>query len=50
MLRAGRKEWEPCFFTVVVWRDEAEAWRPVPAKGSRVVVVAGAAELDRRRL
>jgi single-strand DNA-binding protein len=36
---SGRREQEASFFTVVVWRDQAEhAARPL-AKGSRVVVV-----------
>jgi single-strand DNA-binding protein len=36
---SGRREQEASFFTVVVWRDQAEhAARPL-AKGSRVVVM-----------
>jgi single-strand DNA-binding protein len=36
---SGRREQELSFFTVIVWRDQAEhAARPL-AKGSRVVVV-----------
>jgi single-strand DNA-binding protein len=35
----GRREQEPSFFTVVVWRDQAEHAAESLAKGSRVVVV-----------
>jgi hypothetical protein len=36
---SGRRELEPSFFTVVVWRDQAEhAARPL-AKGSRAMVI-----------
>jgi single-strand DNA-binding protein len=35
----GRREQEPSFFTVVVWRDQAEHAAQSLAKGSRVVVV-----------
>ena len=35
----GRKEQEPSFFTVIVWRDQAEHASQSLAKGSRVVVV-----------
>jgi single-stranded DNA-binding protein len=47
---SGRREQEASFFTVVVWRDQAEHASQSLAKGSRVVVVgpAPAAELDRR--
>jgi single-strand DNA-binding protein len=36
---SGRRELEPSFFTVVVWRDQAEHAAESLAKGSRVVVV-----------
>jgi single-strand DNA-binding protein len=36
---SGRREQEPSFFTVVVWRDQAEHTAKSLAKGSRVVVV-----------
>jgi single-strand DNA-binding protein len=36
---SGRREGEPSFFTVVVWRDQAEHATASLAKGSRVVVV-----------
>jgi single-strand DNA-binding protein len=36
---AGRREQEPSFFTVVVWRDQAEHAAESLTKGSRVVVV-----------
>ena len=35
----GRRELEPSFFTVLVWRDQAEHAAESLAKGSRVVVV-----------
>jgi single-strand DNA-binding protein len=35
----GRREQEASFFTVVVWRDQAEHAAQALAKGSRVVVV-----------
>jgi single-strand DNA-binding protein len=35
----GRREQEPSFFTVVVWRDQAQHASQSLAKGSRVVVV-----------
>jgi hypothetical protein len=35
---SGRREQEPSFFTVVVWRDQAEHAAQSLAKGSRVVV------------
>ena len=35
---SGRREQEPSFFTVVVWRDQAEHTAQSLAKGSRVVV------------
>jgi hypothetical protein len=46
---SGRREQEPSFFTVVVWRDQAEHASQSLTKGSRVVVVgpAPAARLDR---
>jgi single-strand DNA-binding protein len=36
---SGRREQEASFFTVVVWRDQAEHAAESVAKGSRVVVV-----------
>jgi single-strand DNA-binding protein len=36
---SGRREQEASFFTVVVWRDQAEHAAESLAKGSRVVVV-----------
>src|ERR671910_3879159 len=36
---SGRREQEPSFFTVVVWRDQAEHAAGSLSKGSRVVVV-----------
>jgi single-strand DNA-binding protein len=36
---SGRREQEPSFFTVVVWRDQAEHAAESLAKGSRVMVV-----------
>src|SRR4030095_10505125 len=36
---SGRREKEASFFTVVVWRDQAEHASQSLAKGSRVVVV-----------
>jgi single-strand DNA-binding protein len=36
---SGRREQEPSFFTVVVWRDQAEHAAQSLAKGSRVVVL-----------
>ena len=36
---SGRREQEASFFTVVVWRDQAEHAAPSLARGSRVVVV-----------
>jgi single-strand DNA-binding protein len=36
---SGRKDGEPSFFTVVVWRDQAEHAAQSLSKGSRVVVV-----------
>jgi single-strand DNA-binding protein len=35
----GRREGEPSFFTVVVWRDQAEHAAASLSKGSRVVAV-----------
>ena len=35
----GRREQEPSFFTVIVWRDQAEHAAQSLSKGSRVVVV-----------
>jgi single-strand DNA-binding protein len=39
MAVSGRREQEPSFFTVIVWRDQAEHAAESLAKGSRVVVV-----------
>jgi single-stranded DNA-binding protein len=36
---SGRREQEPSFFAVIVWRDQAEHVADSLAKGSRVVVV-----------
>ena len=36
---SGRREQEPSFFTMVVWRDQAEHAAQSLSKGSRVVVV-----------
>jgi single-strand DNA-binding protein len=36
---SGRREQEPSFFTVVVWREQAEHATQSLAKGSRVVIV-----------
>jgi single-strand DNA-binding protein len=36
---SGRREQEASFFTVIVWRDQAEHTAESLAKGSRVVVV-----------
>jgi single-strand DNA-binding protein len=36
---SGRREQEPSFFTVVVWRDQAEHAAESLAKGSRVVIL-----------
>ena len=36
---SGRREQEASFFTVVVWRDQAEHAAESLSKGSRVVVV-----------
>ena len=36
---SGRRGQEPSFFTVVIWRDQAEHAAESLAKGSRVVVV-----------
>jgi single-strand DNA-binding protein len=36
---SGRREQEPSFFTVIVWRDQAEHAAESLAKGSRIVVV-----------
>ena len=36
---SGRRDQEPSFFTVVVWRDQAEHVAESLSKGSRVVVV-----------
>jgi single-strand DNA-binding protein len=36
---SGRTEQEPSFFTVIVWRDQAEHAAQSLSKGSRVVVM-----------
>jgi single-strand DNA-binding protein len=36
---SGRREQEPSFFTVIVWRDQAEHAAQSLSTGSRVVVV-----------
>jgi single-strand DNA-binding protein len=36
---SGRREQEPSFFTVIVWRDQAEHVAESLSKGSRVVVM-----------
>jgi single-strand DNA-binding protein len=36
---SGRRDQEPSFYTVVVWRDQAEHAEQSLSKGSRVVVV-----------
>jgi single-strand DNA-binding protein len=36
---SGRREQEPSFFTVIVWRDQADHAAQSLSKGSRVVVV-----------
>jgi single-strand DNA-binding protein len=36
---SGRREQEPSFFTVIVWRDQVEHAAQSLSKGSRVVVV-----------
>jgi single-strand DNA-binding protein len=36
---SGRREQEPSFFTVIVWRDQAEHAAESLGRGSRVVVV-----------
>jgi single-strand DNA-binding protein len=36
---SGRREQEPSFFTVVVWRDQAEHAAESLSRGSRVAVV-----------
>jgi single-strand DNA-binding protein len=36
---SGRREQEPSFFTVIVWRDQAQHSAESLSKGSRVVVV-----------
>jgi single stranded DNA-binding protein len=36
---SGRREQEPSFFTVIVWRDQAEHASKSLSRGSRVVVV-----------
>jgi single-strand DNA-binding protein len=36
---SGRREQEPSFFTVVVWRDQADHVAESLSRGSRVVVV-----------
>jgi single-strand DNA-binding protein len=36
---SGRREQEPSFFTVIVWRDQAEHTAESLSRGSRVVVL-----------
>jgi single-strand DNA-binding protein len=36
---SGRRDQEPSFFTVIVWRDQAEHTAESLTKGSRVVIV-----------
>ena len=36
---SGRRDQEPSFFTVIVWRDQAEHAAQSLTKGSRVVVL-----------
>jgi single-strand DNA-binding protein len=36
---SGRRDQEPSFFTIIVWRDQAEHAAQSLTKGSRVVVV-----------
>jgi single-strand DNA-binding protein len=36
---SGRREQEPSFFTVIIWRDQAEHAAQSLSKGSRVVAV-----------
>jgi single-strand DNA-binding protein len=36
---SGRREQEPSFFTVIVWRDQAEHASESLSKGSRVMIV-----------
>jgi single-strand DNA-binding protein len=36
---SGRRDQEPSFYTVIVWRDQAEHASQSLSKGSRVVVV-----------
>ena len=36
---SGRRDQEPSFFTVIVWRDQAEHAAESLSKGNRVVVV-----------
>jgi single-strand DNA-binding protein len=38
---SGRREQEPSFFTVVVWREQAEHATQSLAKGSRAMVIVG---------
>ena len=39
MAVSGRREQEASFFTVIVWRDQAEHVAEFPVQGSRIVVV-----------
>jgi single-stranded DNA-binding protein len=41
MAVSGRREQEPSFSTVIVWRDQAEHAAEALTRGSRVVVVGG---------
>jgi single-strand DNA-binding protein len=42
---SGRREQEPSFFTVVVWRDQAEHAAQSLSRGSRIVVVGSARQV-----
>jgi single-strand DNA-binding protein len=45
---SGRREQEASFFTVIVWRDQAEHAADSVSKGSRVVVVGRQHPIRRR--
>ena len=46
MAVSGRRDQEASFFTVVVWRDQAEHAAESLSKGSRVVVVGDSSDDD----
>jgi single-strand DNA-binding protein len=46
---SGRREQEASFFTVIVWRDQAEHASQSLSKGSRVVVAGRLQQRSRRR-